>query len=161
MAGTVIISKVKELQAVVAFSAASDVFWMSLCSVPFWLLICLSVGSIEHQWIFLQRQPTTKLVNFVRRGILLINDQTTWDTKGTVLLQIFLQSIAQAGTFQDIPLKNIMKAAKDALERNNLVEIVWEIIICVIFQNKHKFYIKFLVLWNFKLGWCLIIEIQH
>jgi len=51
-----------------------------------------------------------KLVNFVRRGILLVNVKTTWDTKGMLLLQVFLQCVAQEATFQNIiNVENIFK----------------------------------------------------
>jgi hypothetical protein len=52
-----------------------------------------------------------------------VNDKTTWDPKGTVLLQILLQCIAQAGTFPDVIFKNGLKMAKDALEGNTLVSL--------------------------------------
>ncbi len=77
--------------AVVTLALASDIFWNSLSSV----LFCYRIDS-SYFWscwalrrmIFLSSLHQNS--RFLRIEILLVNKQSTWDTNGLILLQIFL-----------------------------------------------------------------------
>jgi len=63
----------------------------------------------------------TKLINFLRRGLLLVHDKSSWDKTGASLLQIFLQLLA-SGEAPAAKLEKFFLLAKEALGIEPMIE---------------------------------------